>query len=250
MWPRIGPLHTAVVCYTAAYLLNYVVYWRIARRYALSWRVWLPVSILSSMAGVVGSRIFYDLLHSAWDWRALLSVKHYVNGGGWGGLLAYLLVATPAAWLLSPRKRAALDLVALVIPLPFILAKLGCFCYGCCYGRPCALPWAVVFPPESGGAPAGIPVHPTQLYEIVGILVFLCVVRGLDRRRWQGTLLLWFLAIEGATVATTECFRGDFKEHACLGPVTLSQLLAVLAATVSLVLLVAWARRFPRVRRD
>ena len=106
--------------------------------------------------------------------------------------------------------------------------------------------WAVVFPPGRS-APAGTPVHPTQLYEILGILAFLWVVQRLDRRRWQGTMLLWFLAIEGATVATTECFRGDFQQHVCLGPVTLSQLLAVIAATVSLVLLVVWSRRFPSV---
>ena len=247
MWPRIGPLPTIVACYAAAFLLHYVVCWQIARRYALSWRVWLPISILFSIAGVVGRSVLYVLLHPPWDWQALLTLERYVRGPGWGGLLAYLLLAVPAAWWLTPRKQAALDLVALTIPLPFMLAKLGCFCNGCCYGLPCALPWAVVFPPGSRHAPAGIPVHPTQLYEIIGILAFLWVFRRLDRRRWQGTMLLWFLAIEGATVAACECFRGDFQEHICLGPVTLSQLLALIAATVSLVLLIIWARRFPPV---
>jgi phosphatidylglycerol:prolipoprotein diacylglycerol transferase len=247
MWPRIGPLPTIVFCYTAAFLLHYVVCWRIARRYALSWRVWLPISILFSIGGVVGSRILGVLVYSPGDWQVLFTVKHYlrVRGVGWGGLLAYLLLAVPAAWLLTPRKRAALDLVALTIPLPFILAKWGCFCNGCCYGLPCALPWAVVFPPGCRHAPAGIPIHPTQLYEIIGILAFLWVCRSLDRRRWQGTMLLWFLAIEGATVAACECFRGDFQQHVCLGPVTLSQLLALIAATGSLVLLIVCARRLP-----
>ena len=133
MWPRIGPLPTIAVCYTTAFLLHYVVCWQVARRYALSWRVWLPISVLCSIAGVVGSRIFGILVYSPGDWRALFTVQHYVRlcGVGWGGLLAYLLVAVPAACLLTPRKRAALDLVALTIPLPFILAKLGCFCNGC-----------------------------------------------------------------------------------------------------------------------
>jgi phosphatidylglycerol---prolipoprotein diacylglyceryl transferase len=139
MWPRIGPVPTCGVCYTAACLLAYVVCWRIARRYALSRRVGLPISIVSSIGGIVGSKILYDVLNPPWDWRALLTMKHYVGGGYWGGLLASLSLAVPAAWLLTSRKRAALDLVALAIPLPFILAKLGCFCNGCCYGRPC--PW-------------------------------------------------------------------------------------------------------------
>lgn len=247
MWPHIGPLPTIVGCYAAAFLVHYVVCWRIARRYGLGWRVWLPISVLFSIGGVVGSRILGLLVYSPENWRALFTVKHYVSmcGSGWGGLLAYLLLAVPAAWLLTPRKQAALDLVASTIPLPFILAKLGCFCNGCCYGLPCALPWGVVFPAGSRHAPAGIPLHPTQLYEIIGILVFLWLLRRLNRQRWQGMILLWFLAIEGTTVAACECFRGDFQEHVCLGPVTLSQLLALIAAIVSLALLMVWARGYP-----
>ena len=90
-------------------------------------------------------------------------------------------------------------------------------------------------------------MHPTQLYEIIGILFLLWVIQRLDRQRWEGTMLLWFLAIEGASIATTECFRGDFQQHVCLGLVTLSQLLAAIASTVSVVLLISWARRLARV---
>ena len=252
MWPRIGPLPTIVLCYASAFLLHYVVCWRIARRYALSWRVWLPISVLFSIAGSVGSRTLGVLEYSPQNWQVLFTVKHYtrVYGVGWGRLLAYLLLAVPAAWLLTSRKQAALDLVALTIPLPFVLAKMGCFCNGCCYGAALrvALGRCVSsgFPPRPGRY-ARSP-HPTlRDHRYPGVSLR---ISKLDRRRWQGTMLLWFLAIEGATVATTECFRGDFQQHVCLGPVTLSQLLALIAATVSLVLLIVWARRFPPAPRD
>ncbi len=91
MWPRLGPLPTIVVCYTAAFLLHYVASWQIGRRSALSWRVWLPISILFSFAGAIGSRMLGILVYAPENWRVLLTVKHYtrVCGVGWGGLLAY-----------------------------------------------------------------------------------------------------------------------------------------------------------------
>ena len=64
--------------------------------------------------------------------------------------------------------------------------RLGCYLNGCCFGKPCGAPWAVVFPFGSpawshqilsgetgilglGGAVS--PVHPTQLYELVAALI-------------------------------------------------------------------------------
>jgi hypothetical protein len=69
--------------------------------------------------------------------------------------------------LAGGRRPATLDLVALTIPIPWMAAKLGCFLNGCCHGRPCSLPWAVTFPPGARTAPPGVPIHPSQLYEVV-----------------------------------------------------------------------------------
>jgi hypothetical protein len=44
------------------------------------------------------------------------------------------------------------------LPLAMAVARLGCIAGGCCHGRPTALPWV----------PGGL--HPTQLYEIAGLL--------------------------------------------------------------------------------
>jgi phosphatidylglycerol:prolipoprotein diacylglycerol transferase len=44
---------------------------------------------------------------------------------------------------------------------------LGCFLVGDDYGTPSTLPWAVAFP--EGLPPTTVPVHPTQLYEAIGL---------------------------------------------------------------------------------
>lgn len=50
-------------------------------------------------------------------------------------------------------------------------------------------------------------------------------------------MLLWFLALYGAGRAATEFFRGDFDHHLYIGPLTLSQLICLIAAGASAIAL-------------
>jgi phosphatidylglycerol:prolipoprotein diacylglycerol transferase len=143
----------------------------------------------------------------------------------------------PLVLVLSNCRRAALDLIALSIPIPWIFTKLGCLFNGCCYGRECSMPWAITFPEGAAGAPAGIPLHPTQIYEILIVLCILCVFMILKRRWGSGTMLLWFLALYGLGRATTELWRGDADHHLYIGPLILSQLICLATAGVSILVL-------------
>ncbi len=136
-------------------------------------------------------------------------------------------------------------LVALTIPIPWIAAKLGCFLNGCCHGRPCSLPWAVTFPPGARAAPPGVPLHPTQLYEVGLMLIVLLVLAQFKSDRRQGTKLLWFLLLYGVGRAATDFLWGDTEGPLYLGPLSLTQLLSVAAAAAALILLllVAHARK-------
>src|SRR6185369_15968397 len=95
-----------------------------------------------------------------------------------GGLVFYggLIGASLACILYTRLKRLALwkiaDILAPSIALGHAFGRIGCLMNGCCYGRPCSLPWAIYFPPshvvrdgkdvliphESGG----VGVHPNQ----------------------------------------------------------------------------------------
>lgn len=48
-----------------------------------------------------------------------------------------------------------------------LIGRIGCFLVGDDYGTPSVLPWAVPFP--DGLPPTTVPVHPTQLYEAIGL---------------------------------------------------------------------------------
>jgi phosphatidylglycerol:prolipoprotein diacylglycerol transferase len=152
-------------------------------------------------------------------------------------LLPYLCISVPLVLVLSIRKRAALDLIALSIPIPWILAKLGCLFNGCCYGRECSMPWAITFPEGAAAAPAGIPLHPVEVYEIFIVLCIIGVFMILKRRWGSGTMLLWFLVLYGFGRACIEFWRGDVEYQLYVGPLRLSQLICLIVACVSILVL-------------
>ncbi len=246
MWPRIGPVASYGLLYLAGIVLHFALSRRIARRNKLPRRVWLTVSFCYLLGMLFGAKLLYDVRHGQVDIAALFQAQHWLDGGLWGGLLAYFALGVPAALVLAGgRRSAALDLVALTIPIPWMAAKLGCLLNGCCYGRPCSLLWAVTFPPGRT-APPGVPVHPSQLYEVGLMLIVLLVFFQLKSNRWQGTKLLWFLVIYGVGRAATDFLRGDTEGPLYLGVLSLTQVLSAAAAAAALILLVARVRKASR----
>jgi len=246
MWPRIGSVETYMVFYLAGMVAHLVIGLIIARRWRLPKYVPILLTLAYVLAMTVGAKALYDLQQGQFRFTALLSIKHYFQGGLWGGPLAYLALAVPMCLLAGRRRLKALDLAAAALPVPLILSKIACLCNGCCYGRACSWPWGITFP-AGRSAPGGVPLHPTQLYEIVVLLVVIAVFLRLDLRRWRGTMLPWFLALYGCGRALTEFWRGDLKERVLLGPLSHSQWLCFAAAAVSIAILVyvAATRRWP-----
>lgn len=84
-------------------------------------------------------------------------------GGFIGGVLAGLVV--------MQRKRlpriAVLAAATPALAFGHLLGRIGCFLVGDDYGTPSDMPWAVAFP--QGLPPTTVPVHPTQLYEAIGL---------------------------------------------------------------------------------
>ena len=240
MWPQLGPIPTFSVLYIVGILSHFLISYLLARRLGLRHRVWIAVSICYNFGMIVGAKALYDIQHTQFDLRALLSISHHMKGGLWGGLLAYLCLSVPVALILSKRKCAALDLIALSIPIPWMFAKLGCLFNGCCYGRACSMPWAITFPEGGAGAPAGVPLHPVEIYEVLVVLCILVVLRILRHKWVSGTMLPWFLILYGLGRAATELWRGDVEHHLYVGPLTLSQLICLVAAGFSILVLYFW----------
>jgi phosphatidylglycerol:prolipoprotein diacylglycerol transferase len=80
------------------------------------------------------------------------------------------------------------------------LTRIGCFLNGCCFGKPCSLPWGIQFPLDSpaGSTLPGVRLHPTQLYSSLfdGALVAVLLLAE-RKKRPDGFLFSLFFMLYG-----------------------------------------------------
>ena len=113
------------------------------------------------------------------------------------------------------------DAGATWMPLGHALGRMGCFFAGCCWGAPSDVPWALQFPAESVAYGVGevprhgdhtVALHPTQLYEVIGLLLLFGVLLAIRRRRgieppWRQVSR--YAIGYGLLRCVVEAFRGD-----------------------------------------
>ena len=160
-----------------------------------------------------------------------------------GGLVFYggLIGASLACILYVRLKRLPLwkiaDVLAPSIALGYVFGRIGCLLNGCCYGRPCSLPWAITFPKGAFGAPPEIPLHPTELYEsLLNLGLYAALVWLFRRKRFDGQVFGAYLVCYALLRSFVELFRGDYPQHYLGGWATPAHLvsIAILATGLSL----------------
>ena len=217
----LGFLHlkTYGACMAVGFLLCWTLVEKLSGRKDLSN---LLMALL--LGGVAGSRLAYVIEH----WRAEfaahpLEVIRLDRGGlmFYGGLILSIVVFF--LWCAVKRERplALADLLCTVVPLGHACGRIGCFFYGCCYGRLSDSALAVRFPRLSpawyeqfhaglidASAPASLPVLPTQLFEAAALLVLFAALLALYRTFRRGTAGAYFV---GYAIIRffLECWRGD-----------------------------------------
>ncbi|HVO11567.1 MAG TPA: prolipoprotein diacylglyceryl transferase [Vicinamibacteria bacterium] len=249
----IGPftLHTYGVVLALAFLAGLWATSRQAKRQGLEAQRVTDMAIWVLIAGLVGAK----LLLFGLDWRFYVAhpreLVSLLRSGGvfYGGLVAGLLVA----WWYArryhlPAWRTA-DALAPGVILGQAIGRFGCLSAGCCWGRPANVPWAITFrdayAARTIGTPLDTPLHPSQLYEsAVAFLIFAFLLWLAPRKRFHGQVVLAYVALYSAARFVLEFWRGDPDRGTWFGgELSTSQV-------VALVLLLAVAVLFPRVRRQ
>ena len=229
-------LRTYGACMAVGFLLCWNLIERLSGRKDLSNFIFLLM-----VSGVVGSRAAYVIEH----WHAEFAARPMdvirVDQGGlmfYGGLI--LAIAVFFIWCTIKRERplALADLFCAVIPLGHACGRLGCFFYGCCYGRLSNSPFAVAFPRHSpawyqqqhdgiidSSANASLPVLPTQLFEAAALLALFAVLYVVYRRCRRHAAALYLVGY-GVIRFGLEYLRGD--PRAAVGPFSISQTISII----------------------
>ncbi|UCE86699.1 MAG: prolipoprotein diacylglyceryl transferase [Deltaproteobacteria bacterium] len=166
--------------------------------------LWGVMLLCVLVGGVAGAKLYFaadTALRSGAGWLPLLGAA---SGMTWyGGLLGGFLGAALGARLCRISLKVFADCVCIGLAVGQAIGRVGCLLVGDDYGRPTDAPWGVAFP--HGSPPTSVPVHPTQVYEILWLLpVALLLWR---RRRASPFLCGEYLALHGLGRLVIEHWR-------------------------------------------
>ena len=154
------------------------------------------------------------------EWRELLKhplatlVKpgYMLHGGIAGGLVGLLLVSK----LSGLPMLCLFDAAALALPIGEAIARLGCYVYGCCWGKPTRARFGARYTsPDSKVlrlAPHlhNVRLHPAQLYALVAYLgLFVVFLYTLPHLPFDGFLAGLYLVTHSLLRFVLERFRED-----------------------------------------
>ncbi len=200
---------------TASLVTTFYIY-RQAGKYGYSQIAILDFSMIGTIGGVIGARLFHVFVEApSYYWAHPSYVFHFWQGGfvGYG---AFIGIIISAITYLKIRKFPILeyaDLIALGCPLIVFFVRIGCLGAGCCYGKPTTFFLHLVFTnpaSDAGQHMPGIPVHPTQLYDMTNALITFVTVNWLyTRKKFHGQIFLTFLMMYATMRFFIEFLRGD-----------------------------------------
>ena len=182
----------------------------------------INAALAGVLGGLAGAKLIWAIeFHRTAPFLDLLLSRGGLSwfGGFAGGLAAGLTTLRRYRVPLVRGLAAASPGLA----LGHAIGRVGCFLVGDDYGSPSTLPWAVAFP--KGLPPTDVPVHPTQLYEAVPLVIIAwLLVRWRRHGVPDAVVLSRYLVLAGATRFAIEFVRINAP---VLGPLTLAQLWSI-----------------------
>ena len=239
----IGFLHlkTYGACMASGFLLCWILAEKLSGRKDLS-----NFLMCLMLSGVVGSRVAYVIEH----WQAEFAADPLrivrIDQGGlmfYGGFILAMVFFFVWCRIHRERPLALADLMSTLVPLGHAFGRIGCFFYGCCYGKDSDAWCAVVFP---AGSPSWyehgrrmVSVLPTQLFEAAALLALFALLMAVYvrfRRYTTGIYLVGYAVIRFGM----EYLRGD--PRAAVGPFSISQTISLAMAAFGVLFLFVSAR--------
>lgn len=193
---------------------------------------------LGVIGGLVGAKLLWTVEHASE--APVLELLLSRGGLSWyGGLIGG--VGVGLAYIALKRWPIVAILAAATPALAFghLTGRIGCFLVGDDYGTPSTLAWAVAFP--EGLPPTTVPVHPTQLYEAIGLgLLGGVLIRWRRRGVSDATVLGRYLVTAGVLRFGIEFLR--VNERVAFG-LSVAHLVSLAVIVLGGILLIAHPTR-------
>lgn len=245
--------HTYTVLMSAGFVLAAILAVRENYKLERPYPFTTMCALWAFLLALVGARAWHIVQYTERSWRDLPQAFLFWDGGlvFYGGLAGGILGAIAyLKWFRIPLLPVG-DIVMPFIPLGHAVARMGCFFNGCCWGAPTSLPWGLCYPKRSVGAyaqhldegwitndaPHSLPVHPSTLYESLGLLCLFAAMRFAYKRGWHrgrpGAVFFLYPMGYGVLRFFVEMTRGD-NPRSVFGYFTVSQMVAAIFILASL----------------
>ncbi len=238
------------VCIALGFLLAVVYACCVSKKLGVNRDRLLDVVLVSAVAAIIGARLYYVIFY---DWAGYMAhpAKIFAIWDGglaiYGGLIGAFLCAPIMCRLRKVHTLAVLDLASLGFLIGQAIGRWGNFFNQEAYGGNTTLPWGMTGDIIQTGAHGVVadqtaPVHPTFLYESLWCALGFLVLHLLSKRLFavRGQTFACYLIWYGLGRAWIEALRSD---SLMLGPVKVSQLVAVLSVFAGAALLVFLRKR-------
>ncbi len=207
----------------------------------------MDMFIFGIIFGVIGARIYYVIF--SWDMYKddLLQIFN-IRGGGlaiYGGIIGGLITVIVMCHIKKLNFWKCADVICFGVLIGQIFGRWGNFFNREAFGKYTDCPFAMQIPVNAVNRPQDITtemmnnlvtvngidciqVHPTFLYEsVMNLCIFLFLLWYRKRKKFEGEIFLWYMALYGLGRSSIERLRTDQLRIAGTA-IPVSQLLGIL----------------------
>ena len=212
-----------------------------ARPHGISHQTISDIFFVILVSAIIGARLLYVLINFDSFKSNLVDIFKIWNGGlvFFGGFLAAVAAMAVCLKMKNLNFWKITDIISPGVALGHAMGRIGCFFAGCCYGKECALPFAIKFTNPETLAPMGVYLHPTQIYSVFSNLILFFILLWLQKRKkFNGMVFLSHIMLYSLFRSIIEFFRGDFRGDFFFEFISLSQGIGILISMIALVCLI------------
>lgn len=163
--------------------------------------------------GLTGAKLFSIIGNLKYVISGQISIVAIIRSGFvfYGGLIGGVGGALLYMKLYKIKVLPMMDALVVGVPLAHAMGRIGCFCAGCCYGKPTDSPIGIIFThPLDVHTPVGVKLIPTQLIEAAClVLIFITLFIMSKKKVKAGVLTITYCLVYAVTRFIIEFFRGD-----------------------------------------
>lgn len=224
---------TYFALYMLAYLGAIILGTRKAKRDHLNPVRAVDLGMMIFASGFIGARLFHILLEAPQYYlQHPVRVFYFWQGGFvlFGGIIVGIISCSLFLKALKEPIGKWADVVAPCLLLGIAIGRVGCLSAGCCYGHQTDWFWAIVFNHPRSGAPLHIPLHPTQILEVIFSLAAALAIWKIFPGPTKRPGIAFVCAILAYSIFRffVEFLRGDFDRGVYFSFLSTSQIISVL----------------------